>query len=310
MPRMLTQDIFSYPRLAFFVRRHLRDRLTSNEKTWSAFRKHGDFSIIDSLVAVGWELDSPLLITESLGKRYNGRFYPSKPNHIYIDQEIAQRFEADYNRIDAQHFVESTILHEIVHWGDHKDGHHKPPEAGIDFEIAAYGKNVMRYWDNNAQTTCCNPSVLNDTELEITCKYRGIRNHNPGNIVRTNDQWKGLAERFEMNEEQKKERRFCVFVEPEWGLRAMYILLRNYRARGCKTLFDYISRWAPASDGNHTYGYANFCANRLKMKKSEVLDIQDKSIQMSLVAAIVAFENGNYVYPNEVMNKAFKLSMG
>ncbi|WDE06640.1 hypothetical protein SG34_006960 [Thalassomonas viridans] len=307
---MLTQDIFSYPRLAFFVRSNLPGRLTNNEKTWSAFRKFGDFSVIESLVAVGWELDSPLLLVESLGKGYNGRFYPSRPSHIYIEQEIAQRFESDYARSDAQRFVESTILHEIVHWGDHKDGHHKPPEAGVDFEIAAYDENVMRYWGNNAHTTYCNPSFLNDAEQAIPSKYRGIRNRNPGNIVRTSDRWKGLAERTEMSEEQKQERRFCVFVEPEWGLRAMFILLRTYQARGCKTLFDYISRWAPASDGNHTYGYANFCANRLKIKKSDVLNIQDKAIQMSMVAAIVAFENGNYVYSNEVMNKAYELSMG
>ncbi len=310
MPRMLTQDIFSFPRLALFVRKDLPGRLTNNEKTWSAFRKFGDFSIIESLVAVGWELDSPLLLVESLGKGFNGRFYPTRPSHIYIDEEIARRFESDHDRIEAQLFVESTILHEVVHWGDHKDGKHKRPEAGVDFEIAAYDKNLMRYWEENPVTEYCDPSFFNDAEQAPSSKHRGIRNHNPGNIVNTGERWKGLAERSQMSEEQKQERRFCVFVAPEWGLRAMFILLRTYQLRGCRSLFDFINRWAPASDGNHSYGYANFCAKWLKMKKSDFLNIQDKDTQMSVVAALVAFENDNYVYPNEVLNKAYELSMG
>jgi hypothetical protein len=112
-----------------------------------------------------------------------------------------------------------------------------------------------------------------------------------------------------MSKEQKKERRFCVFIAPEWGLRAIFILLRNYQTKGCKTLFDYISRWAPASDGNHTYGYANFCAARLKIETSDILNVQDIAVQTAMVEAIVAFENGNYAYPNTIIEKAYELSL-
>ncbi|TAP38264.1 hypothetical protein EYR97_01265 [Alteromonas sp. KUL42] len=309
MPRMLTQDIFSFPRLAFFVRQHLPSRLSSNNKKWSAFRKFGDFSTLESLVAVGWELDSPLLLVESLGVGINGRFSPSKPSHIYLEREIAQRFETDHALPEAQTLVESTILHEIVHWGDHKDGWHKRPEAGVSFEIEAYGKNIMRYWGRGGDTEHCDSESLYDNDQRIQPSFRGIRNHNPGNIVVTGDRWKGLATVAQMNEVQKQERRFCVFIAPEWGLRAIFILLRNYQTKGCKTLFDYISRWAPASDGNHTYGYANFCAGRLRIKTSDILNIQDIDVQTAMVKAIVAFENGNYAYPNIIIEKAYKLSL-
>lgn len=309
MPRMLTQDIFSFPRLALFVRQHLPNRLSNNNKKWSAFRKFGDFSTLESLVAVGWELDSPILLVESLGVGVNGRFSRSKPNHIYLEREIAQRFEADYALSEAQLLVESTILHEIVHWGDHKDGWHKRPEAGVSFEIEAYGKNIMRYWGHGEETEQCDSESLYDNDQRIQPIFRGIRNHNPGNIMVTSDRWKGLAKVAHMSEEQKKERRFCVFIAPEWGLRAIFILLRNYQTKGCKTLFDYISRWAPASDGNHTYGYANFCAARLKIETSDILNVQDIAVQTAMVEAIVAFENGNYAYPNTIIEKAYELSL-
>jgi hypothetical protein len=42
--------------------------------------------------------------------------------------------------------VESTLLHEMVHWGDWKDGVDQPDEEGKEFEKAAYGKDIDRYW--------------------------------------------------------------------------------------------------------------------------------------------------------------------
>ena len=42
--------------------------------------------------------------------------------------------------------VESSLLHEMVHWGDWADGKVAGLEAGKAFERAAYGKDVRRYW--------------------------------------------------------------------------------------------------------------------------------------------------------------------
>ncbi len=42
--------------------------------------------------------------------------------------------------------IESTLLHEMVHWGDYKDGVDQSGEEGKKFEKAAYGKDINRYW--------------------------------------------------------------------------------------------------------------------------------------------------------------------
>lgn len=58
---------------------------------------------------------------------------------------------------------------------------------------------------------------------------RGIRNNNPGNI-RHSDQWKGLTP-------EQPDPDFCTFSTPEYGIRAMGVILLNYqRKHGLKTI--------------------------------------------------------------------------
>lgn len=54
---------------------------------------------------------------------------------------------------------------------------------------------------------------------------RGIRNNNPGNI-RWGDDWKGLVPK-----DQRTDKSFCQFTTPEYGIRAMIIILRNYQRK-------------------------------------------------------------------------------
>ena len=57
---------------------------------------------------------------------------------------------------------------------------------------------------------------------------RGIRNHNPLNIRRSKDLWKGMAE-------VQTDRAFVQFKSLEWGWRAAFYLL---------------TRWAPPNENN------------------------------------------------------------
>ncbi len=80
---------------------------------------------------------------------------------------------------------------------------------------------------------------------------RGIRNHNPLNIRRTEkDQWQGLSK-------TQDDCGFCQFESLEWGWRAAFHLLtRNYyQKHGLQTIRGIISRWAPPQDHNDTEAY-------------------------------------------------------
>lgn len=78
----------------------------------------------------------------------NGEFIGQRfPNRIYLAKDICEKFEAsDFADPKMHKLVESTILHEMVHWGDWKDGKDQAGEEGKAFEITAYGKDISIYW--------------------------------------------------------------------------------------------------------------------------------------------------------------------
>ncbi|WP_340615218.1 structural protein, partial [Xenorhabdus thailandensis] len=79
---------------------------------------------------------------------------------------------------------------------------------------------------------------------------RGIGNNNPGNI-RHGDKWRGLRD-------IQTDKSFCQFVSPEYGIRAMLKILRNYvKLYGDNTIRQFITRWAPPSE-NDTESYITY----------------------------------------------------
>jgi len=74
---------------------------------------------------------------------------------------------------------------------------------------------------------------------------RGIRNHNPLNIRRSKDLWKGMAE-------VQTDRAFVQFKSLEWGWRAAFYLLTRtyYHKYHLCTIRDIVTRWAPPNENN------------------------------------------------------------
>ena len=74
---------------------------------------------------------------------------------------------------------------------------------------------------------------------------RGIRNHNPLNVRRSKDQWKGMAE-------VQTDRAFVQFKSLEWGWRAAFFLLTRtyYHKYRLYTIRAIVSRWAPPNENN------------------------------------------------------------
>lgn len=112
---------------------------------------------------------------------------------------------------------------------------------------------------------------------------RGIRNNNPGNIRRTNDQWQGLAPHQEDPE-------FFTFITMAWGIRAMLVLLKNYRLKyGADTVSKIISRWAPSTE-NNTQAYINAVCTGWVSPDQVLPDTYDTYLE--LAQRIARHENG------------------
>ncbi|PHM73710.1 structural protein [Xenorhabdus kozodoii] len=128
---------------------------------------------------------------------------------------------------------------------------------------------------------------------------RGIHNNNPGNI-RHGDQWQGLSSR-------QTDKSFCQFIAPEYGIRAMLKILRNYeRKYGLNTTRQIISRWAPPNE-NDTESYIAYVCQSVGIASSAVMDVDNAATMRRLVKAIIQMENGQQPYSDDVFTRAFDL---
>lgn len=130
---------------------------------------------------------------------------------------------------------------------------------------------------------------------------RGIRNNNPGNI-RWGCAWKGLKV-----DGKQQDKEFCVFIAPEYGIRAMAKILMNYRDiyKIC-TVGGIIHRWAPPSE-NNTVEYTNHVSKELGVDADETIDVSNKNVMLKLIKAIVKHENGVNPYSDETITKGISL---
>ncbi len=131
---------------------------------------------------------------------------------------------------------------------------------------------------------------------------RGIRNNNPGNI-RWGDEWQGLVSKA-----QRTDPSFCQFVKPEYGIRAMIIILRNYqRKHGLNTVSEIIKRWAPPNE-NNTQAYINSVAKATGTTPDQLINTSDNRFMMKLLPAIIRHENGEQPYGFDVFVQAINLA--
>lgn len=138
---------------------------------------------------------------------------------------------------------------------------------------------------------------------DLASAPRGIRNNNPGNIdFNPNNKWKGL------NPKSKElDSRFCVFISPEYGIRALMLLLRNYQRKyGLDTVRKVINRWAPDCE-NDTSAYAGHVAKMMGVTLDEKINLNDRETLIELAKAIVTHENGVQPYRQETFESGYEL---
>lgn len=119
---------------------------------------------------------------------------------------------------------------------------------------------------------------------------RAVRNNNPGNIDRSKTTvWNG---ELRTPEALASEARFCVFIKPEYGFRAIAITLQTYGDKyGVKTIRKIIERWAPDNE-NDTAAYIAAVSKSVGIGPDVVLDVRRLSIALPLVKAIAHHESG------------------
>jgi hypothetical protein len=135
---------------------------------------------------------------------------------------------------------------------------------------------------------------------------RGFLNNNPGNMDRGSPPWNGEIRDVakcanDMQRQELTRGRFCVFVDAEHGIRAMALNLRAYRDRlGCKTIRDFIGRWAPPNE-NNTAAYIANVAHTCGVGPDDPVDIERPIIMHGLIDAIIRVECAGMPYQgNEV----------
>lgn len=147
---------------------------------------------------------------------------------------------------------------------------------------------------------------MNQTAAQLP---RAVRNANPGNIE-TGEPWRGLATPAEMTADQRAEKRFCVFTAPEWGFRALAVILRNYRERyGLVSVHDIISRFAPSNE-NDTTAYVKHVCDAMGVEPDKALDLDDALTLEDLCRAIAVHESGGWFFKTPDLEKGVAMALG
>ena len=134
-------------------------------------------------------------------------------------------------------------------------------------------------------------------------KPRGVRNNNPGNIDRSGTPWQG-EDRSEAA--RLREKRFCVFLTPAAGFRALAKLMLTYRNKhGLRTVSGIINRWAPPKE-NDTNAYAVQVARELGVSPNATIDVTKARTMFAIVKAIASHENGGDYWPDEVIREGVR----
>ena len=132
---------------------------------------------------------------------------------------------------------------------------------------------------------------------------RGIRNNNPGNIIRSGISWTGEKASID-------ETHFEVFDTPEHGIQALCKLLLSYQERhGLNTVRGIINRWAPPVE-NDTGAYVAAVASAIGIAADEPLDLHSPSVLLPFAEAIIRHENGMQPYTLAQLTQGVDVALG
>lgn len=138
-------------------------------------------------------------------------------------------------------------------------------------------------------------------DARLAAEPRGIRNANPGNLVKGDSEWQGQV--------PGGDPRFVTFATPEHGIRAMGKTLLTYQDQyGLDTVEKIVSRWAPASE-NPTTSYTAAVAKALRIAPDTKIDLRNPSTMSRIVRAMINVENGKQPYTIEQVERGVNAAL-
>ncbi len=133
-----------YPQIAIWICDNI-PKVRNKPKVFKAFQKYAGFK--EEVAERALKHGNPPTISFTHMPGSNGRFLTEQPNTVFWATAICERFKnSEAIRSDNRMhlLIESTILHEMVHWGDWMDGELQAGEPGAAFEKEAYGEDIWQ----------------------------------------------------------------------------------------------------------------------------------------------------------------------
>lgn len=116
---------------------------------------------------------------------------------------------------------------------------------------------------------------------------RGIRNNNPGNLVKTSITWLG-----KLSHAKNTDSRFEQFKDVQHGIRAMLRDVVNDINKGHNTVTKLIHQYAPAFE-NDTISYINDVAKGLGISPNDKISVINNQFLLKVARAVIKKENGS-----------------
>ena len=161
-------------------------------------------------------------------------------------------------------------------------------------------KSPSNFLTTNNNSLPANFRNWNGGNTYLTNSPRGIRNNNPGNLIYTNIKWNG-----KLPKHQNKDRRFEMFIAPEYGIRAMIKDLKHDIEKGKNTVPTLISEYAPKHE-NNTSAYIQTVCRDLKVNQTSKLLPTKNTLKLLAISISKVETGGNYV-TNELFEKAYAM---
>ena len=144
--------------------------------------------------------------------------------------------------------------------------------------------------------------------MKLMHEVRGLRNNNPGNLEKSSTiSWDGQVSELPGIPDEP---RFCQFSNVDYGIRAIFRILKTYREKyGLDTIEGIINRYAPPGE-NDTNAYINAVIATLKECYPDVAHNAELGTQTEyypgICIAIIKHENGFCPFTIEYIKAVFE----
>ncbi|MGO4450482.1 hypothetical protein AB4Y96_16290 [Phyllobacterium sp. TAF24] len=151
--KLSSRMIKDYPNVSKWISENI-PKTKYNAKIFKAFMRHAELSeaaansalTLGSLPTIDCRIMVPTRGQRAVGRPAGGQFDHRFKDTVFIAMSVCDSLEKSGMYKDTETMrllIERTVLHEMVHWGDFKDGKSLPGEAGEEFEKEAYAGRLV-----------------------------------------------------------------------------------------------------------------------------------------------------------------------